>query len=112
MLDGSDDKEGIIGRNSRAATKQLPSFIYWGGIARFGIRRFDGSRQEYAASLDARRRFGAVDERVLWPGLPELPDGLFESTSLALSADEAEFLRDRFVATTCGRFLELLVRDG
>jgi hypothetical protein len=112
LLDGSADKEGIIGRNSRAATKQLPSFIYWGGIARFGIRRFDGSRQEYAASLETRRRSGAADERVLWPGLPELPDGLFESTSLELSADEAEFLRDRIVATTRGRFLELLVRDG
>jgi hypothetical protein len=108
---GSEDQEGIIGRVSRGATKQLPSFIYWGGLGRWGIRAFAGTRQEYVASLDRRRQLGHGPDAV-WPGLPPEPDGLFEETTLALSADEAEFLCDRAVHATRGTYLELLLRDG
>lgn len=108
---GSADREGVIGQHSRGTTQQLPSFIYWGGLGRWGIRGFAGTRQEYVAGLDRRRHVdGAVE--AAWPGLPGEPDGIFEGTTLALSADEAEFLRDRAVRATRGTYLELLVRDG
>ena len=108
---GSADREGIIGQHSRATTQQLPSFIYWGGLGRWGIRGFAGTRQEYVATLDRRRHVdGAVE--AAWPGLPDEPDGVFEETTLSLSVDEAEFLRDRAVRATRGTYLELLIRDG
>lgn len=108
---GSNDQNGIIGAFSRGTTQQLPSFVYWGGLGRWGIRGFAGSRQEYVATLDRRRQLdGAIE--AAWPGLPEEPDGIFEETTLALFADEAEFLRDRAVHATRGSYLELLLRDG
>lgn len=108
---GSDDRRGIIGRVSRGTTQQLPSFMYWGGLGRWGIRGFVGSRQEYVATLERRRQADGGVEAV-WLGLPPEPDGVFEETTLALSADEAEFLRDRAVHATRGTYLELLLRDG
>ena len=110
---GSDD-EGVIGRHSRAGTRQLPSFIYWGGLGRWGIRAFAGSRQEYIAGLDRRRQRAqhSAAHEPLWPGLPAEPNGIFEETTLSLTAAEAEFLRDRAVAATRGSYLEGLLRDG
>jgi hypothetical protein len=116
LLRGSEDKGGVIGQNSRASTKQLPSFIYWGGLGRWGIRRFPGTRQEYVATLGQRRRMRVADEDAgpgdPWPGLPEEPPGVFEETTLRLPVDEAEFLRNRAMLATRGTYLELLLRDG
>lgn len=109
LLRGSDDHEGIIGRNSRQSTQQLPSFIYWAGLGRWGIRRFAGTRQEYFAAIGQHRE---RDREEFWPGLPEKPDELFEEASLALGPEEADFLRDRVLGHTKGTYLELLVRDG
>jgi hypothetical protein len=108
---GSEDQDGIIGRYSRPATKQLPSSIYWGGLARLGIRAFPGTRQEYVASIPQRRSRGAKGEDP-WPGLLPEPDGVFEETTLRLSTQGAEFLRDRILRSTPGTYLGLLVRDG
>ena len=117
LMRGSSDREGIIGRESGAATKRLASVIYWGGLGAWGIRRFDGTIQEYVATLDRRRQEGSRNGRrnpaeLLWPGLPEEPDGLFESATLELSPEESEFLRDRAMLATKGSYLELLLRDG
>ncbi len=117
LMRGSSEKEGIIGRESGAATKRLAGVIYWGGLGAWGIRRFDGTTQEYVATLDKRRRESAqTGERdpaeLLWPGLPEEPIGLFESTTLELLPEEADFLRDRAMLAKKGSYLELLLRDG
>jgi len=111
------ERQGIIGRFSRQRTKQLPSFVYWGGLGRWGIRRFPGTRQEYVASLGRRStrhqvEQDEVDPRVPWPGLPEEPDGLLQESTLALVPSEADFLRDRVLRATKGTYLELLVRDS
>ena len=120
LLRGSASHEGIIGRYARAAIKQLPSLVYWGGLGTWGIRRFDGTRHEYIASLDAFRdtrlaRDGEVTpahERSLWPGLPEEPPDLLETATLSLTTEEAEYLRDRAILATRGTYLSLLLRDG
>ncbi len=120
LLRGSASHEGIIGRYARAAIKQLPSLVYWGGLGTWGIRRFDGTRHEYIASLDAFRdtrlaRDGEVTpahERSLWPGLPEEPPDLLETATLSLTTEEAEYLRDRAIRATQGSYLSLLLRDG
>ncbi len=36
-----------------AVTKQLRRFVHWGGQATSPIRHFEGTRREYAASIDA-----------------------------------------------------------
>lgn len=108
LLQGSSEREGIIGRDSRGGTKRLPSEIYWGGLGRWGIRKFEGTRQEYLSSVER----GYTTQREIFPGLPPEPDGLFNSTTLGLRTEEAEFLRDRILLWTRGSYLEVLVRDG
>jgi hypothetical protein len=123
LLRGSDDHDGVIGRFARQATKQLPSFVYWGGLGTWGIRRFDGTRADYVASLDARRRrrgwaetedgeTPAAAGQTWHPGLPPTPDDLFDATTLALTGDEALFLQGRVLDSAPGTFLALLLRDG
>ena len=65
LLRGSDDQDGIIGRFARRGTKQLPSFAYWSGIGRWGIRTFEGTRADYVASArrSAARRSPAPRRR-------------------------------------------------
>jgi len=118
LLRGSIEQEGIIGRFSRARTKQLPSFTYWGGLGRWQIRLLDVTRQEYAATLASRRESPRLDAEMgpapqPWhPGLPSPPDGLFDQADLLLTEDEGEFLRGRILSSAPGTYLALLVRDG
>lgn len=113
---GSASHEGIIGRFARGSVSQLPSFVYWGGLRRWGIRRFPGTRRDYVATLAQRRRAAAADTATLgaeWhPNLPGEPEGLFESTSLTLTDEEADFLRDRILNSAPATYLAVLVRDG
>lgn len=48
----SDDTDGVIGIQARASLKRLPSSVYWQGLARWGIRLFPGSQEQYHRSLD------------------------------------------------------------
>jgi len=123
LLRGSTDREGIIGREARQSTQQLPSFIYWGGLGRWGIRRFDGTRREYFQTLGRRPQLlkteseDEVDPTIgPWhgdlPEAPQPPSSLYEATSLTLSAEEAEFLTDRILNSVPESYLAMLVRDG
>lgn len=113
LLRGSADRDGIIGQRSWPNTKQLPSFIYWGGLGRWRIRRFEGTRYEYFQSLGQQRRRDDEDEPALWHlSLPRPPEDLFEATSLALSTEEGDFLRDRILAAAGDSFLAVLARDA
>jgi hypothetical protein len=120
LLRGSTEREGIIGREARQSTQQLPSFIYWGGLARWGIRQFEGTRQDYFRTLGRRPRAlrtQSEDEvdpiRGPWHGdLPRTPDNLFAATSLDLNSDEADFLTGRILNSVPDSYLAMLVRDG
>jgi hypothetical protein len=120
LLKGSPDREGIIGRDARRRTKQLPSFIYWGGLGRWGIRRFDGSRQEYFQTLGRRPAVGRTESedeaepvRGPWHGdLPDPPDELYEATSLQLTSEESDFITGRILNSVPDSYLAQLVRDG
>lgn len=117
----SDDREGIIGIESRERLRRLPSSIYWNGLRKWGIRAFPGSQDEYHRSLDGFYRRRASDlinddkqyvERPArnWRGdLPAPPEDFPEKASFALPVDEAEYLRDRIVHEHPDSLLAFLV---
>jgi Family of unknown function (DUF6361) len=85
-----EESKDVIGSEARAGLKRLPSDIYWAGLGRLGIRRFQGSRRDYLG------RSGAQDTANQWAaGLPPPPDDLFEQASFQLTPPEADFLIDR-----------------
>ena len=121
LLAGCTDPTGIIGRDAQAGLQRMPSSVYWRGLRLWGIRLFDGSIEQYFRRLS---REGATPSRSLntddgepldgisrdWhPALPAEPEDLFESTSLDLRAEEAEFLRDRICTHQPGSVLSRLV---
>lgn len=123
LLRGSPTQEGIIGRQARGATQQLASGAYWGPLQRWGIRRYNGSRQQYLASLDSRRRLRrsrAADADSLdrdlateWhPALPSRPDGLWDEATIELQPDEALFLQERVLESAPQSYLAHLLLAG
>lgn len=119
LLAGGEEQEGIIGREALDTLKRMPSSVYWRGLNLWGIRLFEGSLEKYARRL-SRQSCGddiATDDgeplgRTVanWhPQLPEKPVDLYDSASLELVIDEAEFLRDRICSTQPNSLLARLV---
>jgi len=110
LLAGDEKQGGIIGRDALDALKRMPSSVYWRGLHLWGIRLFSGSIDQYCRRC-ARAR-SAADQSVVtddgeplsassrnWhPSLPNEPDDLYERASFQLTAQEAEFLRERICA--------------
>lgn len=116
-------EEGVIGVEARAGLKRLPSSIYWQALGSWGIRRFPGSVDQYARSLDAfyRRvassRGGddgqAVDDNrnANWdPALPEPPADFPAEASLRLLPEEGDYLRHRILVEHPDTLLAFLVQ--
>jgi hypothetical protein len=107
LAGGEGANRGVIGIDAGERLLRPPSVIYWQGLGRWGIRRFDGSIERYHASLDRfyrEQRAAAASEggellepaRRNWHGsLPSEPADLLDRTSFALTADEAGFLAER-----------------
>jgi hypothetical protein len=116
------EEDGVIGRLARATLQRLPSNIYWSGLRRLGIFVGDGSQERYHASLDRfyeRPRDMRTDDgdalggyRGNWdrhlPGAPER----FETTpTLALSQQEAEYLRMQIQLSAPESLFAVMMRD-
>lgn len=56
----AEDKDGVIGSSARANLRQVPSMIYWQGLARWGIRRVEGT--PLAADPALRLRLGCAHD--------------------------------------------------
>lgn len=122
------ETEGVIGISAGASLKRLPSELYWSGLRRWGIRRFSGSRADYHRFLDLwyRAQDGAsgliFDEageplsggpQPNWdPCMPPAPHEFPRDTGLALRREEAEYLRDRILATCGSSYLCWLVTSA
>ena len=116
--------DGVIGSSARSTLKQLPSFIYWNGLRVAGIRQFTGTRGDYHRAMnrinDTNRRAvrGEADETIAgvkgqWHhNLPPRPADLWESAPLDLTAEEADYLRERFVAGSPDSLFAALLRSG
>jgi hypothetical protein len=117
----SSGPRGVIGSQARDRLQRLPSGIYWAGLAAWGIRRFPGHQFQYHRSVDAfYRRVGrrSEDDQLLgdaaavnWDeALPEPPEGLPESATLVLRANERDYLAHRIAVSAPGTFLDHLSR--
>jgi hypothetical protein len=100
-----DAGRGIIGRNTREHAKQPASVAYWPLLRNLGILRGSGSVTQYCRDLaeayelrTARSALHSDDEPLdgpdhRWIELPQAG----EFTGFRLSADQAQWLRQRFL---------------
>ena len=102
LLDNSPDKYGVFGKMSRDVIR-LPSSVYWRGLSEWGIRKFNGSQEEYFDHTIVQKKHSTrirEDEDdsappTCWdPGLPPAPEDMLNTATLALTEDEARYLRD------------------
>lgn len=120
LLKGGEE-DGVIGRVALDNLKILPSYMYWSGLGRWGIRRFNGSLYQYFRSLDGfyfyRKNVVKSDDNELvsstaynWdPNIVSPPKYFPEGADFALSRQEAEYLHDRILASCSGSLLACLV---
>jgi len=110
-LERGGERSDVIGIEARGRLLRVPAEVYWGALRRFQIRIFPGSREQYHATFDAMRSGSAravigEDGELLEPGrqtwntgIPQAPSDLWSSTTFRLTREEAEFLRERILAT-------------
>jgi hypothetical protein len=101
----------VIGIEARASLKRLPSTIYWQALGVLRIRRYPKSLEHYHRALDAIYKKGddvlrGDDKHVVTGGnlrrwdasLPPVPPGFpREATTLRLTPEEANYLRERVI---------------
>jgi len=122
---GSGDSRGVFGKQAGVGLKRFASSVYWQGLGTWGIRIFPGSQDQYHRSLDAFYKLGEQGERTddgepvgeavvqNWHGgLPPEPAGFLESSSLELSKRDAQYLRERIMASVPDTLLAFLVDTG
>ncbi len=128
LLDARE--KGVYGSVAKSTLKRLPSSVYWAGLASWRIRRFQGSQQDYFASVDrlyanrSRSGPGQDDRRdaedrhadsrsVSWhPKLPAAPEGFPEKVDLQVTAEESAFLVDCITRSAGDSLLGWLVLHG
>lgn len=109
------DRHGMIGSSAGVDVRQLPSQIYWQGMLKWGIRKQAGPRSlchrqmsvlEFTghhlvdAEEDAQRASSWWDQHLA----PE-PEGFWDSPTLAMSEDEASYLREAIAVSVPGTLL-------
>ena len=111
------ETDGVIGSSARANLKQVPSMIYWQGLARWGIRRVEGTREQWGRAV-MRSHGTAIDDdgqtvnaTASWwhASLPDPPPDWPDDASLTLRAEEADYLRERIRENCAGTMLAALV---
>ena len=115
----SDDQSGVIGQRARANLNSLPSGTYWQGLGVWGIRRVDIPLHAYHRRLEmpAVQRAAELDgepgERFsIWhAALPDPPEDFPKKAEMALTREEAEYLRDRIMTLQSGTLLAALISE-
>lgn len=108
-LERGGERSGVIGAQAREALQRPPSEVYWSGLARLGIRRFQGTR---TACLEARSDGPVPDSRFWSPGLPPEDKGFLAETTFRLRREEADFLVDRLADAAPGSLFRELAQGG
>ena len=118
------ETDGVIGSQARDRLRRMPSAAYWAATLRYGIRTWETSAEGYlhrSRGVAALQRVEpeADDPGVLSdgrrsgvdPGLPPVPIRLLQQTTFALTVAEADYLRDRLLASTRGSMLAWLLQQ-
>ena len=115
MLRSAGVVEGLIGKRAGASLKILPSSIYWSGLRTYGILTHDIATDRLSAitsqSAEGSDELAARIVGDWYPSLPPAPPGFPQSLTngLDLAPPEAQWLRERMLATTRGTLLAHLV---
>lgn len=116
-----DDRSGVFGGRSGTDVQRLPSTVYWGGLGSWGIRRYEGSQDQYHRDFErirARRRGSRRrddsdhhdEPGPTWdPALPVAPQGFPNEVSLQLTHAEADYVRERIRFSRPASYLATLV---
>ncbi|UEJ81845.1 DUF6361 family protein [Brachybacterium halotolerans subsp. kimchii] len=120
----SDDEPGIIGRRAGKTLQRVPSVVYGGMLAQWGILERGLTSREFFTRVEAARRLdaeaprtedgGLGTERIpdgLDPALPAPPDHLLRSADFRLLPGEVEYLREAITRTNPGTLIARLVQE-
>lgn len=96
--------QGVIGSIAGRSLRRMPSDIYWGSMAAWGIRRFPLSIAEYGQQIAARARLRTERDEdgnatepsaPMWAAVPPEPPGSLKGDiDFKLEPDEAQVLID------------------
>lgn len=124
-LINNGESEGVFGKLAGEALKRLPSSVYWTGLGAWGIRKFEGSQDEYHSRIDSfyvrRKNLDRSDDgdleldpsSVTWHLRIPPPSLSFpEDLNLKLTREESEFLLDCIVKNRGGSLLAHLAAKG
>jgi len=127
------EETGVIGYRAGLHVQRLPSSVYWYGLRRWGLLRFDGTEEDYRRSLDSfylHREGAATADGAESPEVsasnwdPHLPY-LFEAAAKERSAEnwsaevgftltrvESEYLYQRIAGSAPDSLLAHLIVTG
>jgi hypothetical protein len=121
---GEGAAKGVIGIDAGERLQRPPSVVYWAGLHRWGILTFSGSLAQYYAALDligaGSRQLRSDDgdaelvevgRRNWHGGLPTPPSDFLETTTFAVTREEASYLQERIFATAPDSLLAHCVRS-
>ncbi|HEV3311149.1 MAG TPA: DUF6361 family protein, partial [Chloroflexota bacterium] len=104
---GEGDAQGLIGIRAGEQLQRTPAVVYWTALQRFGLWTYAGNMAQY---YEAKLRAGPSAALTGWrPGMPGPPRRWLESTSFALTAQEADYLRERIKFAAPGTLLAICV---
>ena len=110
------ESEGVIGKVARDTLKILPSSMYWSGLGRWDIRRYEGTKYQYFKTIDSyylsKKRYAKSDDDEIitklsqnWdPNIVPFPKEFPKKSTLKLNKKEAVYLRDK-ISTSCSESL-------
>lgn len=104
----------FIGRLAGERISQLPSAAYWSALRTWGVVRDDIERNAIGDAIRdevVARHDGLPHDPVWHPGMPPAPEGFpgTEKFGMELDRAEAEWIRDRVLATVRGTLLAQLL---
>lgn len=122
---GTDEGEpGIIGRRAGKTLQRVPSVVYGGMLAQWGILERGLTSREFFTRIEAGRRLDAEAPRAedgglgferipdgLDPALPASPDHLLRSADFRLLPLEVAYLKEAVTRTNPGTLLARLVHE-
>lgn len=120
LVKGGQER-GVIGYRAGGNVQRLPSSVYWQGLRRLGVMRFNGSEGDYARYLSPPRDGLRNDDgepvrdraQGIWDNdLPEPPEGWRSKIDFTLSSEEGAYLIDRVHAVAPDSMLAHLLHKG